>query len=196
MKVTREQLKQIIKEELKNALDEQRADFGTLSALGKDLRAIGRDLVPGGLKSDDQDLMDDAAEEAREISAGNRAKASFRAGPDRYTPVDIFKGSDFLQQAKPGTFDSPKSVTSIERALEALSGMPVRRIYHLILAMNPDSDQAGRIAKHLGPSKHAQNIIDAVDGLVSRYLGQITVDDLHPNIQTNYAAAKSMIAKE
>ena len=83
-----------------------------------------------------------------------------------------------------------------ERAQEALSGMPVKQIYHLILAMNLDSEQMQRVVKHLGPSELAQGIIDAVDSVIKRNFGKITMDDLHPNIQANYVGAKSMIAKE
>ena len=176
MRITKNQLKQIIKEELKNTLDEQRD--GSFTALGKAMRSIGRDIVPGGLKGEDQDLMDRAMAGAKAIHAG-KPLVGTRAGP-----VHIFKGGDIYPSER-------------ERAKEALSGMPVKQIYHLILAMNLDSEQMQRVVKHFGPKVLAQGVVDAVDAVIKKSSHEnddralrITMDDFHPNIQTNYAVAK------
>ena len=177
MKITKNQLKQIIKEELDTVVQENVA--GSFKALGKAVRSVGRDIVPGGLKGEDQDLMDVAMADAETIHTGKRAPIG------RNSPIQIFKGGDLYPSEH-------------ERAKEALSGMPVKQIYHLILAMNLDSDQVQRVVKHLGPSELAQGVVDAVDGVIKKSSYEnddralrITMDDFHPNIQTNYAVAKN-----
>ena len=173
MRITKNQLKQIIKEELKNTLDEQRD--GSFAALGKAMRSIGRDIVPGGLKSEDQDLMDKAMAGAKAIYARKPLVGTGNS------PVHIFKGGNLYPSQD-------------ESSLAALSRTPVKQIYHLILAMNLDSEQMQRVVKHLGPKVLAQGVVDAVDGVIKINSGMITMDDFHPNIQTNYEVAQGMIA--
>ena len=133
MKITKTQLKKIIKEELK-------------SSLGEGIMSLARDLVPGGLQGVDQDLMDKAKAMARKIKARQYDDST----------------SSTLRDILPGSVYTGEGKLSDEDRQQALRYLREHHIYALILAMKLQSDQMDRVVGHIGKDlalhiKHAVN---------------------------------------
>tara|TARA_R110001583_G_scaffold47077_1_gene147426 strand:- start:361 stop:864 length:504 start_codon:yes stop_codon:yes gene_type:complete len=163
MKITKTQLKQIIKEELERVM-------------GEGVMSLARDIVPGGLTGEDQDLMDRAKRSVKRAKAGQPTAAL----------DDILPGSDERRSDRTG--DVPQ--LSGEGTRKILKNLSDFHIYALILATKLRDEQMDRVVKHHGKGLAAK-LLSAVDQIIHAN-ESITMEDFHPNIQLNYRVAQGL----
>ena len=190
MKITKTQLKQIIKEELAQVIDGQ-----DLNEIFGAMRNLARSVVPGGLEGGDQAYIDKAHDAARSLYHGKNLELADK----------IIVGDPRSRQIK----RSPKAeqmgiylVTDMtpEDKIKMFKGLSFAEVEMLVLALDwrrPTSPApVNRVIKSEG--KDSVNIlVNAVEGLIdnlNRYHDypmekfKPSIEHMHPNIKGAYGA--------
>ena len=180
MKITKTQLRKIIKEELARELNEQGVSEGAMDFIRDPLMFLGRAAVPGGMTGDDEVLYQMARDEATSVRKGtldDRTGRMSASGIFSYR-VNTMIDAEELQRVSPGKKDG----------LPALKRLSQERLMALMLAKRwkgPNKDDAiNRIVDMMG-IKLAHTLESAVDSLLAQGFKE---EDLSDNVRRAYGA--------
>ena len=195
MKITKTQLKQIIKEELTQVIDDQ-----DLNEIFSAARNLARAVVPGGLEGGDQAWIDKVSKAISGLTMGRSSELADKIIVGHY---DRDSGQRSPKAEQLGLF-LVTDMTPEEKA-KVFKGLSKAQVKLLVMAMEwegPEGmsggtgDPVNRVLKHMG--KNSVNIlVSAVEKLVSNLDSfhdhpdvkyKPSIENLHPNIRKAYGA--------